>query len=173
MEDELSDFRAWVSSTTSNIAERTEEDWQRAKDDFRMRTQELDQKQEHFTDELKQDYQQLKQEFRQADERYEQSRQQRSVEEWERSLLGRWADMATINETNVREAYITFMENVREKRSGWSNEDWEMAKRVLESLNERKSQITGDIPTDDEVKIKALQMEFRTLETAADVGGNN
>ncbi|WP_161891092.1 hypothetical protein [Pontibacter russatus] len=44
-----------------------------------------------------------------------------------------------------------------------------MAKMVLERLNKRKDAISADIDTDSEVKIKALQMEFLTLETAADI----
>lgn len=173
IEDDLADFRSWVSNTTSNVAERTEEDWERARDDFKMRTQELDQKQDQFSDELKQDYQNLKREFQEADEAYQRGATDASLGEWERNLLGRWADYATINEENVREAYITFLENVRQQKGTWSNQDWDMAKRVLEKLNDRKDQINGNIPTDTEVKIKALQMEFRTLETAADVSGGN
>ena len=173
LEDELSEFRTWVSNTTSNIAERTEEDWEQARADFKMRTQELDQKEDQFTDELKQDYQTLKDEFRSADEAYQRNQQEPGIAEWELVFLDRWADFASINETNVREAYITFMENVRAKKDGWNDQDWEMAKRVLERLNERKAEISGNIPTDSEVKIKALQMEFRTLETAADVRDDN
>ncbi len=84
-------------------------------------------------------------------------------------LLGQWADMDTLNAANIREAYITFMENVRAQKSEWADADWEMAKMVLERLNKRKDAISADIDTDSEVKIKALQMEFLTLETAADI----
>ncbi|MFD2998814.1 hypothetical protein ACFS7Z_00455 [Pontibacter toksunensis] len=172
IEDELGEFRTWVSKETSQLANKTEEDWKTAKEDFRMRTQELDQKEDQFTEELKAEYQQLKQEFTEADESYEEVRMQARKSEWERNLLGRWADKATINAANVREAYITFMDNVRAKNENWTDADWDMAKLVLEELNERKSEIEGNIDTDTEVKIKALQMEFRTLETAADITGD-
>ncbi|GAA4428345.1 hypothetical protein GCM10023188_12470 [Pontibacter saemangeumensis] len=170
--DELSDFRNWVSRETSQLANRTEEDWQQTKEDFRTRTQELDQKQEQFSAELKEEYKQLKQEFTEADESYRKARTEARMAEWEGKLLGQWADTDTINAANVRDAYITFMENVRTLKSGWSNDDWDMAKMVLQQLNDRKEEINADIDTDSEVKIKALQMEFLTLETAADVGGN-
>lgn len=172
VEDELSDFRSWVNTVTANIADKTEDDWKQAKQDFRSRTEELDQIEDNFTAEVKEEYKQLKQEFNDADEMYKRTHQERIVSEWERNLLGRWADLASINENNVRDAYITFMENVRAQNENWTDEEWEMAKIVLENLNERKSQITGNIPTDTEVKIKALQMEFRTLETAADANDN-
>ncbi|OKL41328.1 hypothetical protein A3841_09675 [Pontibacter flavimaris] len=169
VEDDLGDFRAWVSNATSNAADRTEEDWKRAREDFKIRTEELDRKQENFSSELQQDYQSLKQEFQDADEEYQRSLTGEGLAEWEQSLLGQWADADSIDENNVREVYITFMENVRAQKENWTNEDWEMAKQVLDKLNERKNEISGNIPTDSEVKIKALQMEFHTLETAADL----
>ncbi|GAB3534702.1 hypothetical protein GCM10027443_22210 [Pontibacter brevis] len=172
MEDALGDFRTWVNQQTSQIASLTEEDWERTKQDFRMRTQELDEQQDEFTDELKAEYQQLKEEFNQADESYADVRYQARKSEWERNLLGRWADMATINAANVREAYTTFIENVRAKHENWTDVDWDMAKLVLEELNDRKSEIEGNIDTETEVKIKALQMEFRALETADDITGD-
>lgn len=169
VEDELGDFRNWVSRETSQLANRTEEDWKQAKQDFQTRTQELDQKQEQFSEELKEEYLQLKQEFNEADEAYTNARSEARMAEWESKLLGQWADMTTINAANVRDAYITFMENVRTQKAEWTNEDWDMAKVVLQQLNDRKDEINADIDTDSEVKIKALQMEFLTLETAADV----
>ncbi len=172
VEDELSAFRTWVSRETSQLASRTEEDWQRAKQDFKVRTNELDQKQDHFSAELKEEYKQLKQEFNNADESYANARSEARLAEMEQKLLGNWTDLSLVNETNVRAAYITFMENVRAHKTNWSNQDWDMAKMVLQKLNDRKSEITADIDTDSEVKIKALQMEFHTLETAADISGN-
>lgn len=171
VEDELGEFRTWVSQETSQLANRTEEDWERTKQDFRMRTQELDQKEDEFTEELRAEYQQLKQEFSQADESYEGIRSEALKAEWERNLLGSWADMNTIDATNIRDVYIAFMKNVRERRENWTDADWEMTKMVMEELNERKSEIDANIDTETEVKIKALQMEFLTLETAADVTG--
>ncbi len=173
VQDELGDFRNWVNTTTGSVADKTEEDWQQAKEDFKMRTQELDQKQEHFSGEVKQDYQHLKQQFTEADEMYQSSHMEAQKVEWQRNLLGTYADLSTINETNVREAYITFMDNVREQRKNWTDKEWEMAKVVLNSLDERRKAITADIPTDSQIKIKALQMEFHTLETGADASDND
>lgn len=168
--DELADFRSWVNNATANIADKTEDEWKNAKAEFNSLTSEIDQKQDNFTAEVKEEYKQLKQKFNDADAQYSESRQQGNQAEWQNMLLGKWADMSTtINEYNVQDAYVTFMENVRQSKGSWSNNDWQMAKMVLESLNQHKNEITGNIPTDTEVKIKALQMEFRTLETAADV----
>lgn len=171
--DELADFRTWVSNTTANVADKTEDDWKRAKADFKTRTDELDQMQNNFSAEVREEYDQLKQQFNDADTKYMESQHQgANLTEWQSTLLGSYADLSTINNTNVREAYITFMENVRNKKGTWQDTDWHMAKMVLESLNKRKSELS-DVHTDSEVKIKALQMEFTTLETAADVKDDN
>ncbi|TPE43236.1 hypothetical protein [Pontibacter mangrovi] len=174
VEDELADFRNWVSNATANVADRTEEDWERARADFKTRTQELDQKSENFSEELKQDYKNLKAEFQNADEEYRRANEAPALGEWEGNLLGNWANYDSINEENVREAYITLLENVRQQRGTWDDQDWEMAKQVMEKLNTRKNELDASkIPTDTEVKIKALQMEFHTLETAADATDEN
>lgn len=172
-EGDLNEFRSWVNTQTNNVAERTEEDWQRTKADFQRRTAELDQKQNKFSDKLKADYEELKAEFRKRDEERGRVAERRSeLSKWEKDLLGTYADMATINAENVHQAYVTFMDNVRSRREVWDNEDWEMAKMVLEELNDRKDEINDEITTEDEVKIKALQMEFTALETGNDADGN-
>ena len=168
VEDELGDFRNWISRETTQLANRTEEDWKQSKEDFRMRTQQLDQKQNQFSEELREEYQQLKQEFNEADETYMSARSEARQAEWRSKLLGQWSNMDTINASNVRDAYITFLENVRSLKGEWTDEEWGIAKTVMQQLNDRKDELNADIDTESEVKIKALQMEFLTLETAAD-----
>lgn len=172
VEDEISDFRSWVNDQAATIADRTEQDWKRAKEDFRVRTQELDQRQDNFSAELKQDYQQLKEDFNNLEEERAKRRKALKLAEWEANLLGSYADRTTITGENLKQVYVQFMENVRSRENNWTDEDWEMAKMVLERLNERKEEVDDNISTEDEVSIKALQMEFRTLETANDTGVN-
>ncbi|MCC9167281.1 hypothetical protein [Pontibacter harenae] len=172
VKDELTDFRSWMNTQSGQLADRTKEDWKQAKQDFQQRTSELDSKQDNFTDELKQEYQQLKQEFRDMDERHAKMVEANSQSAWEKNLLGRYADFDSILQENVRDAYVVFIENVRQQRGTWDNDDWKMAKKVMEKLNSRKDEVNDGLATEDEIKIKALQMEFRTLENAADVGIN-
>lgn len=172
VEDEISEFRNWINDQSARIADRTEEDWKQSKEDFRVRTQELDLRQNKFSAELREEYQQLKEDFNNLDKEREKRRREAMVAEWDAKLLGSYADKTTISKENVREAYILFLENVRSMHGNWSNEDWEMAKWVMNRLDERKEEVDDELPTDDEVKIKALQMEFRTLETTNDVRGN-
>lgn len=169
VEDELADFRTWVNDQSANIADRTEEDWEQAKLDFQTRTAELDLKEDEFSEEVRQEYNQLKADFQDLDEEREKRMREANMAEWNSKLLGSYADMSTITSQNIREVYIQFLENVRNMRSTWTDEDWEMAKMVMTSLNEKKEAVDDDLSTEDEVKIKALQMEFHTLETSGDV----
>ncbi|WP_242927133.1 DUF6565 domain-containing protein [Pontibacter vulgaris] len=168
--DDISDFRTWVNMQTEKVSDRTEEDWQRTKDDFKLRTQELDDQQENFSDEIKQEYAQLKQKFNDADEERARTLAQReSLTTWQERLLGSYADRNTITGANVRDVYIAFMDKVREEHKNWTDKDWEMAKMVRDELDKRKDEVDDDLTTDEQVKIKALQMEFRTLESSDDV----
>lgn len=87
----------------------------------------------------------------------------------QQELLGEHADINAITAANMRQAYITFMENVREKKANWGDEDWQNAKNVLERLNAHKETVEKELGTDDKGKIKMLQAEFRTLETGGDI----
>lgn len=173
VQDELKDFRDWVNTQTNTVAERTSQDWKRSKEDFQMRTAELDRKQENFSEEVREEYQTLKDNFnRLAEKEASRPAQEAALPEWEERLLSTYSDYSTITKQNVRDVYIYFMENVRTQHTNWSNDDWDMAKLVLEKLNTRKDAIDDGLETDAEVKIKALEMEFRTLENGADLSGN-
>ncbi|MBD1397629.1 hypothetical protein H9Q13_10660 [Pontibacter sp. JH31] len=172
VEGEVNEFRSWVNSQTSQLAERTEEDWKQTKKDFRKRTEELDRKQDKFSEKMKSDYQQVKEDFKAREREREMLAERKArTAEWERDLLGQYAERSAVNTGNIRQAYLTFMQNVRARHGTWGDQDWEMAKTVLEELNQRKEALQ-DLPDEDEVKIKALQMEFIALETGEDLGGD-
>ncbi|PTX14653.1 hypothetical protein C8N40_11081 [Pontibacter mucosus] len=87
----------------------------------------------------------------------------------QQELLGEHADINAITAANMRQAYITFMENVREQKANWGDTEWQNAKNVLERLNAHKETVEKELGTDDKGKIKMLQAEFRTLETGGDI----
>jgi hypothetical protein len=171
VENDISSFRTWVNEQAASLENKTEDDWKQAKEDFKIRTADLDQREDQFSAEVKEEYKQIKSDFSDLDEKRIQIRRDAQATAWDTKLLGKYADWSTITTGNVKDVYINFMENVRSMRSMWTNEDWEMAKEVLNRLNDRKEIVDDELSTEDEVKIKALQMEFRTLETANDVGG--
>ena len=95
--------------------------------------------------------------------------QENMLQQWQKKLLGPYANIDTLTSGNIREAYITFMSSVREQHSSWSDKEWEQAKAVLDKLDYKKNTLEGQLGLADKAKIKALQAEFRTLETAGDV----
>lgn len=163
IEGDVNEFRSWVNAQTNKLEERTEDDWKNTKADFRRRTEELDRKQERFSERLKADYQQIKEDFKARErERDRLSNRSERLSQWERDLLGQYANGAAISAGNIQLAYSTFMENVRARHKAWSSEDWEMAEEVLEELNQRKESFEG-MADEAEVRIKAMQMEFAAL----------
>jgi chromosome segregation ATPase len=171
IEGDVNEFRSWVNSQTNKLEERTEEDWKNTKADFRRRTEELDQKQERFSARLRADYQQIKEDFRTRErERDSLSNRQARLSQWERDLLGQYANGASISAGNIQLAYSTFIDNVRARYKTWDNEDWEMAELVLEELNQRKEAFEG-MADEAEVRIKAMQMEFVALRSGVDPAG--
>jgi small-conductance mechanosensitive channel len=171
IEGDVNEFRSWVNSQTNKLEERTEEDWKNTKSDFRRRTEELDQKQERFSARLKADYQQIKEDFKAREqERDSLSNRQARLSQWERDLLGQYANGASITAGNIQLAYSTFIDNVRARHKTWDNEDWEMAELVLEELNQRKEAFDG-MADEAEVRIKAMQMEFEALRAGIDPAG--
>ncbi|MCX2739458.1 hypothetical protein [Pontibacter anaerobius] len=87
----------------------------------------------------------------------------------QQELLGEYADIKALTAQNMRQAYITFMESVREQKGPWADEEWQNAKNLLEKLNAHKETVEKELGTDDKAKIKMLQAEFRSLETTGDI----
>ena len=92
-----------------------------------------------------------------------------SIKHWQQELLGTYADVNSLTAANLREAYITLLVNVREKKGKWNDQDWNKAKAVIHKLDARKNSMEKELGTDDKAKIKLLQAELRTLETAGDI----
>ena len=163
MENDINNFREWVDTKASQLANLTEEEWKDAKEDFQVRTRALDRRQDQFTEKVKNEYEQLKNRFSKLDAEYN---EQLAVANWRRELLEEYADLSTINNKNVVAAYTRFMENVRERHKDWSEQVWDLTDAVFEQLNTRKEALNGAVATEDDVKIKALQMEYSILEAA-------
>jgi hypothetical protein len=161
VEGDVNEFRSWVNAQTTQLAERTEEDWKSTKADFRRRTEELDRKQDRFSDRIKSDYQQIKADFKARE--LERDR----LSERQRELLGEFAPRSAVTSVNVKRAYVTFMDNVRDRHVHWEQDDWEMADMVLNELDKRKASF-DELADEDEVQIKALKMEFEALKAGVE-----
>ncbi|QCR22985.1 hypothetical protein [Pontibacter sp. SGAir0037] len=171
VEGGVDELRSWVMAQGNQLDELSEEEWQQAKEDFRVRVAALESRENKLTKEEQDEFEQMKQRFAKLDDKYELVVERRRVlAPWKADLLGSYAEMSVVNKSNVVEVYTFFLKNVREKYHDWSENGWNMANMVLQDLNKRKSEIDNDLLSEDEVQIKALQMEFAALEAGGGLG---
>ncbi len=87
-----------------------------------------------------------------------------NLEQWKRDLLGQYAEIESLTANTIRPAYINLIESVRTRRSTWSEADWEHAKAVLKSLNDRKGALGTALSKAENNRITALQEDFNALQ---------
>jgi len=171
-DDQLEEFRGWLNQQVDKGDEAIREDWPQTREKLRQRNTELEQKFDSLSVEGKEEYRQLQDRYAQWEARQERRQQQplgpKEITRWEKQLLGEYNRIGDISAANVREAYLTFMGGVRTKRRGWTQDDWDYVDYVYGQLNQRRRQIESEISTTDNIKIRTLQAEYLTLESAAD-----
>ncbi len=94
---------------------------------------------------------------------------QQGTKQLEQTLLGEYAEINALTATNLRQAYITLLENVRAQQNTWTDADWNKVHAVINKLDARKNALNKQLGADDKAKIKLLQGELRALETKGDV----
>ncbi|QIX61323.1 hypothetical protein HER32_09070 [Hymenobacter sp. BT18] len=84
-------------------------------------------------------------------------------------LLGTYADIDQLTVTSVEPAYTQLLRQTRTLRRSWSQRDWDYASAIYKRMNERLKAIRLDLPARSELRIRALQAEFITMESSRDV----
>ncbi|MBF9254263.1 hypothetical protein I2I11_13240 [Pontibacter sp. 172403-2] len=171
-DDQLEEFRGWLNEQVDKGDEAIREDWPETREKLRQRNAELEQKFDSLSAEGKEEYRQLQDRYARWEARQERRQQQplrpQQLKQWKRQLLDEYENIDDISAANIREAYLTFMGEVRTKRRSWSQDDWDYVDNVYGQLNQRRRQVEGEISTADNIKIRTLQAEYLTLESAAD-----
>ena len=180
--EEYNEFKAWWNDKTDSLDVETKEEWQEFKTEFNERTAKIDAKLEKLGDEDRKEYEATKSEYSEMEASNEEkwanvnregdtavTLDESTVKQWEVKLMGKdMGDWSSVTAANVKQAYIDFMENVRAQNGTWTDADWDYVDVVFDRLDARKDQVDDNLDVTDEAKIKALQMEYRTLETAAE-----
>ncbi|MHA4842534.1 DUF6565 domain-containing protein [Flavitalea antarctica] len=77
---------------------------------------------------------------------------------------------------NALSVYDRFVNTVKENREKYSREDWDEIKTLYEALDTRKNEIEKDLPTNDNLKIAKLKVQFAGLKAvrrpASKIGEN-
>lgn len=76
--------------------------------------------------------------------------------------------ISAITPDKMLQAYTTFVSKVKAKNKTWTASDWNNADAIMEKLNYRRNLLEHKIATSELIKIKALQIQYRTLETGQD-----
>ncbi|GAB2550188.1 hypothetical protein [Rufibacter soli] len=172
-EKDLAELREWVNEKTDKTDSTATQKWPEVKEEFKQRSAQLEEKADSLSEESKAEYKELRRRF----ENWETRNQQRSqvplhpetLARFEQELFGS-ANALESNWTaaQMREIYTQFLQNVRTRRASWTASDWDYVDEVYRQLNLKKEQVEDQIPTKDQLKIKALQAEYLTLETGKD-----
>jgi hypothetical protein len=168
---ELDELQAWVQNKAERTDSTTKENWPKVKEEFRQRAARLDTKVDSLSAEGKAEYASLKRRYESWEARQERRTSQpldaAKVQQWEKELLGN-KKLESLQATDMREAYLTFMGVVRARKTRWTQDDWDYVDYVYSRLNDRKRQVDTALSTSDGVKIKTLQAEYLALEAGSD-----
>ncbi|WP_299759314.1 DUF6565 domain-containing protein [uncultured Pontibacter sp.] len=171
-EQELEEFRSWLNRQADKGDTAIRREWPQVKEELRRRNAQLERNVDSLSEKSKAEYRDLQDRYRQWEERQERRMQQpleaKQVTQWQEQLLREYDDLAQLQPTQLREAYLTFLGTVRTKRNNWSQDDWDYVDHVYGQLNQRRRQLESQISTSDKIKIRTLQAEYLTLEGAAD-----
>ncbi|TXK45798.1 hypothetical protein FVR03_11945 [Pontibacter qinzhouensis] len=171
-EDQLADFREWMASKTSSSDSSGTNRGTETREEFKKRTAQVEARLDSLSVRSKAEYERLKGQYQQWEARQERRQQTpldaQKLSQWQDQLLREYSDLSKITNQNARQAYLTFMGEVRAKRQNWTLDDWDYVDHVYGLLNQRTRQFDNQLATADKVKIKTLQAEFLTLEAAAD-----
>jgi hypothetical protein len=84
--------------------------------------------------------------------------------EMTRQLLGSTGPVASLTPATIGAAYQQLLRTARAKQATWTPRDWDYARAVYASLNTQLKQIRLDLPARDELRIRAWQTEFVSMQ---------
>lgn len=171
-EQRLDEFRSWLNQQTDKGDTAIRRNWPKVKEEMRQRNAQLEQNFDSLSEKSKQEYRDLKTRYDRWEARQDRRQQQpldpAKLDNLKNKLLREYSNLDKVTADNIREAYLTFMGTVRAQRRNWTQDDWDYVDYVYSQLNNRRGQVEGQIRTGDNIKIRALQAEYLTLEGAAD-----
>jgi hypothetical protein len=68
-------------------------------------------------------------------------------------------------------AYGQLVRETRSQRATWTDRDWDYARALYQRLNDQLKQVRMDMPARDEVRVRARQAEFVSLQAGHAVNG--
>ncbi|WP_310394834.1 hypothetical protein [Hymenobacter sp.] len=85
----------------------------------------------------------------------------------EKELMGPYSgQLDNLTPADLPAAYAQFVRSVRAQRATWTDRQWDYTRAVYRRLNDQVKQIHLDLPARDEVRIRARQAEFVSLQAS-------
>ena len=83
----------------------------------------------------------------------------------EAQLLGPYnGQINALTPQDLPAAYAQLVRETRTRRATWTDRDWDYARAVYQRLNDQLKQVRLDMPARDEVRVRARQAEFVSLQ---------
>ena len=90
----------------------------------------------------------------------------------EAKLLGPYnGQVNSLTPQDLPGAYSQLVRETRAQRATWTDRDWDYARSVYQRLNDQLKQVRLDMPARDEVRVRARQAEFVSLQASHAVQG--
>ena len=90
----------------------------------------------------------------------------------EAKLLGPYnGQINALTPQDLPAAYSQLVRETRNQRATWTDRDWDYARAVYQRLNDQLKQVRMDMPARDEVRVRARQAEFVSLQADHAVRG--
>lgn len=177
--NDLDQFEAWLNERSEHIENFSDQEWKEAQDRYNKLQDDVENNFNQLSQNTQDRYNDLKARFQEWQEDNTNkdvtqgdvfSTQEDVFEDhpdaaFSTQLLGDYSNLSTITALNVKNAYMAFITNVRDSHKTWDKPNWDKAQIVYSELNERKDEVSENIPAEDKIKITALQAEFNALRT--------
>ena len=83
----------------------------------------------------------------------------------ENQLMGPYSgQLSRLTPADLPDAYTQLIRQARTQRATWTDREWDYARAVYKRLNDQLKQVRMELPARDEVRIRARQAEFVTLQ---------
>jgi hypothetical protein len=166
-EQDMDELRTWVNTKLNKAETATRQERAQLKEQFSELSGKVEVEAAKLSEQSKGEFKELKARYNQWEAKQQEQAtlylDKEELRRWQTALLGPYQEIRTIKGSRMRDAYLTLMSHVREKRRSWQPEDWAYAEEVLGRLNNRKDQVDASLSTSDRIKIQALKAEFATL----------
>ncbi|SMB90803.1 hypothetical protein SAMN00120144_0578 [Hymenobacter roseosalivarius DSM 11622] len=173
VERDLRRFSDWVSEKVTRAEEGARREWPSVMADYDRQSARLDRATDSLSVQSRREYAAQKARYQTWSAEQQRldstARQPETVAQVQGRLLGENVNIKRVRATELPDLYARLLETTRDQRRRWTAAEWSEASAVLTRLNARYEEVRTQLPTEERLRVRSWQAEFRTLEKARDV----